>query len=67
MTIGFAGVALFRAEGGPSFVPLRVLLPFSLEETAAPAERREERRDIRMMRRRGEGNKEAEESFRAAV
>lgn len=31
-------VAVFQAEGGPSFVPLRVLLPFSLEETAAPAE-----------------------------
>lgn len=68
VTIGFAGVALFQAEGGLSFVPLRVLLPFSLEETAAPAERREERRrDIRVMWRRVEGDKEAEESFRAAV
>lgn len=39
-------VAVFQAEGGPSFVPLCVLLPFSLEETAAPAEskRREEER-----------------------
>lgn len=31
-------VAAFQAKGGPSFVPLCVLLPFSLEETAAPAE-----------------------------
>lgn len=55
-------VAVFQAEGGPSFVPLRVLLPFSLEETAAPAERKEERRrDITTMWRRGKGNKEPEE------
>lgn len=61
VTISFARVALFQAEGGPSFVPLGVLLPFSLEETAAPAERREERwRDITRMRRRGKRHKEAE-------
>lgn len=29
----------FQASGGGSFVPRRVLLPFSLEETAAPADR----------------------------
>lgn len=56
---------MFQAEGGPSFVPLRVLLPFSLEETAAPAEskgerRRRRRRRITMMWRREKPNKDAE-------
>lgn len=57
---------MFQAEGGPSFVPLRVLLPFSLEETAAPAEskgerrRRGRRRRVTMMWRREKPNKDAE-------
>lgn len=55
---------MFQAEGGPSFVPLRVLLPFSLEETAAPAEskgeRRRRRRRITMIWRREKPNKDAE-------
>lgn len=51
-----------QSGGGSSFVPLRVLLPFSLEETAAPADRKDERRrGITTMGRKGRETKSRRE------
>lgn len=69
VTISFARVALFQAEeGGDHHFCLCVFFFLFLlkKQQHLQRERKERRRGVTMQWGRGEGNKEAEERFRAA-